>query len=74
MACDMGSKSMAEACALDVQTALLEAYASRQVDLQEHESAATEVVDVAAVAARADVAQAKQLQKAAKRQAHLLGR
>ena len=60
---------MAEACALGTQAALLEAYAARQVDLQEHESAAAEVVEVAAVAARADVAAAKQLQQAAERQA-----
>ena len=52
-----------------MQAALLEAYAGRQVDLQEHESAAAEVVEVAAVAARADVAAAKQLQQAAERQA-----
>lgn len=52
-----------------MQAALLEAYAGRHVDLQEHESAAAEVVDVAAVAARADVALAKQLQQAAERQA-----
>ena len=62
---------MADAHALGMQAALLEAYAGRQVDLQEHESAAAEVVDVAAVAARADVAAAKQLQQAAERHAHL---
>ena len=69
---DMEAASTTGASALDLQAAILEAYANRQVDLHKHESAAAEVVDVAAVAARAEVARAKQLQKAAERQAHLL--
>ena len=70
MTCEL--QSMTGVSAFVLQAALLAENAIQQVDLQEHESAAEEVVDIAAVAARADVAQANQLQKAAERQAHLL--
>ncbi|KAK9836114.1 hypothetical protein WJX81_002381 [Elliptochloris bilobata] len=51
----------------ECQAAVVEAYARRRADLQEHEGAAAEAVDVAAGAARAAVARAEQLQKAAER-------